>query len=123
MRLGDKSQSQRGYRPGAASAASVSTAATNAANATNLTTGAVPHARIDSGQVVTGVVSGVASAGAITLAGAKVGDKVVRAVNLTDSSDARSSFEATITSAGHIQQSSGSDLSAKKFDIELLSQS
>jgi hypothetical protein len=53
-------------------------------------------------------------AGALTLAGTKVGDKVVLAYNLTDLTDSAAGFEATITVAGQIQQSSATDFSAKK---------
>lgn len=61
-------------------------------------------------------------AGAVTFTGAKVGDTVFSALNLTDVSDAMAAtavFESTITVADQIQQASASDLSAKKFHIIL----
>jgi hypothetical protein len=66
------------------------------------------------------VFTGAAAAGACTLTGAKVGDKVVSLVNLTDAADAKSSFEAIITVADQIQQSSASNLSSKKFHVLLV---
>jgi hypothetical protein len=69
------------------------------------------------------VFTGLNGAGAVTLTGAKVGDKVVLLVNLTDATDGSGSFEATVTVADQLQQSSGSNLSAKKFAVLLLSQS
>lgn len=92
-------------------------------SAAALSSGTIPPARIAAGTFVSGVVAGHNGAGAVTLAGAKVGDKVIQAINLTDDTDARSSFEATITVAGQIQQSSASDLSTKTISFELLSQS
>jgi hypothetical protein len=54
------------------------------------------------------------SKGYATVAATKIGDKLIAAANITDSSDVQTKFEATITVAGQIQQSSGTDnLSAK----------
>jgi len=51
-------------------------------------------------------------AGAVTLAGAVIGDTVESVVNLTTPGDITSSFEATISVAGQIQQSAATNLSA-----------
>ncbi len=51
-------------------------------------------------------------AGAVTVAGVKVGDKVVSVTNLSVPADLTSSFESTVTVAGQVQQSSATDLSA-----------
>jgi hypothetical protein len=60
-------------------------------------------------------------AGACTLTGAAVGDKVCgMVINETDVSDGSSGFEATITVVDQIQQSSASDLSTKKFSVMLI---
>lgn len=59
------------------------------------------------------------NAGACTLVGAKVGDKVVSVQNITDHLLASASFEAVITVADQIQQSSASDLSAKTVMVFL----
>lgn len=53
-------------------------------------------------------------AGALTLAGTRVGDKVRSVTNLAGG-DATASFESTITVAGQIQQSAASDLSAVSY--------
>lgn len=72
---------------------------------------------------VAGVTLGSNGAASIVLANAAVGDKVVMLVDLTDATDGSGSFEATISVAGHIAQTSVSDLSAKKFMILLVHQS
>lgn len=59
-------------------------------------------------------------AGAITLTGAAVGDKVIGINNTTDGGSAAASFEATVTVADQVQQSSASDLSTKKYTILLV---
>lgn len=65
--------------------------------------------------------TGKNGAGACTLTGAAVGDKVCgMIINETDISDGSSSFESTITVADQIQQSSGSNLSAKQFTVMLI---
>jgi len=66
-----------------------------------------------------GHFSGRATAGDVTLAGAKVGDKVLILTNLTDEADGSASFESTITVAGKIKQKGSTDLSAKKFSVLL----
>jgi len=69
------------------------------------------------------VFTGLATAGAITLTGTKIGDKVVLLTNLSDATDGSASFEATITVADQIQQTAASDLHTKKFSVLLLAQS
>jgi hypothetical protein len=51
-------------------------------------------------------------AGAVTLAGAVVGDTVENVTNITTPGDVTSSFEATISVAGQIQQTAATNLSA-----------
>jgi hypothetical protein len=62
-------------------------------------------------------------AGAVTLAGTAVGDNVVNVTNLSTPGDVTSSFEATITVAGQIQQSAATDLSAAQLMFEIQPQS
>lgn len=64
--------------------------------------------------------TGKNGAGACTLTGAKVGDKVAGVVNITDGGDASADFEATITVVDQIQQSAVGDLSTKKFAVLLV---
>jgi hypothetical protein len=54
-------------------------------------------------------VTGLASAGSIVLAGAKVGDKVLSVIDQTAAPSVleNANFESTISVAGHIQQLSG----------------
>lgn len=59
-------------------------------------------------------------AGAVTLTGALHGSSVFEVANDGDFSDLSSDFEATISTAGQIQQTSASDLSATTLDIALL---
>ena len=66
------------------------------------------------GSVYSVVQAGKNGAGALTLTGALVGDTVVGIANLTTPGDLKSSFEATVSVAGQIQQSSATDLSAKQ---------
>lgn len=85
-------------------------------------TGNYPNPTIASG-AVTGAktaalfrqFSGVGhnGAGSATATGFKVGDLLVFALNMTDSTNVTSGFESAITIADHIQQSSATDLSAK----------
>lgn len=61
-------------------------------------------------------------AGAITLTGAAVGDVVLGLIDVAAGTiSAASSFEATISVVNQIQQSSVSDLSAKKYAVLLAS--
>ena len=69
------------------------------------------------------VFTGRNGAGACTLTGAKVGDKVVGAVSLTDNAAATSSFEGTITVVDQIQQSEAADRSADVFLVFLIAKS
>lgn len=56
-------------------------------------------------------------AGSITVTGTAVGDRVILLTNLTDEAAGGAAFETTITVVNQIQQSSASDLSAKKFAL------
>lgn len=69
------------------------------------------------------VFTGRNGAGAITLTGARVGDKVSALINMTSPADAKANFESVITVDNQIQQSSASDLTASKFLVELSLQS
>lgn len=80
----------------------------------------VTAAKLDDGALVYDGFTGHNNTGACTLTGAKVGDLVLGVVNLTDGGGAASSFESTITVADQIQQTSASNLSAKKFSLLLL---
>lgn len=94
----------------------------------NVTTGkmaanAVTGPKMAIGAFFAGHFTGRNGAGAITLTGAKVGDKVIICTNLTDEANGATNFESTITVVDQIQQSSASDLSTKKFGVLLLVQS
>jgi hypothetical protein len=70
--------------------------------------------------VTTGVdyqlaAAGNNGAGSLVLTGAVIGDLVTGAVNLTTPGDVKSSFEAVITVAGHIQQSAATDLHVQQI--------
>lgn len=88
-----------------------------------LAANAVTGPKMDSAGFLAAVVTGRNGAGACTLTGAKIGDKVIANINLTDADSGRASFETTITVADQIQQSSASDLSTKKYEVMLLVQS
>lgn len=61
-------------------------------------------------------VAGSNGAGAVTVAGAVVGDTVTAVVNLsTPGAIATSSFESTVSVAGQVQQTSASNLSGSTF--------
>jgi hypothetical protein len=66
-------------------------------------------------KTVTVVAAGRNGAGAVTATGAKVGDKVVAVVNLTDAASGASAFESVVTVADQIQQSSASNLTSKTY--------
>jgi len=66
---------------------------------------------------------GAAAAGSLVLAGAVVGDKVMAVTDLTTPLDRTAGFESTITVAGHIQQTTATDLSAKVCQFILIHQS
>jgi len=61
-------------------------------------------------------------AGAITIAGTAIGDKVLCVVGITAAAlgDASASFEGVITVAGQIQQSSASNLSTNTYIAYLI---
>lgn len=82
--------------------------------------GKVTAANLDTTALVLTGYSGKNGAGACTLTGAKVGDVVMGVLSITDGGSAAANFEAVITVAGQIQQSSASDLSTKKFSTLLL---
>lgn len=86
-------------------------------------TGEVTGPQISSSAFLAGHFAGRNGAGAVTLSGAKIGDKVLICTNLTDAANGAAAFEGTITVNGQIQQSSASDLSAKNYSILLLVQS
>lgn len=80
--------------------------------------------QLDSAVFMTAVHLGRNGAGAVTgITGTKVGDKVLMALNLTDDTNDASKFESTITVADEVQQSSATDLSAKKILFFILHQS
>jgi hypothetical protein len=64
---------------------------------------------------VKAVFTGLSAAGSIVFAGAVVGDSVEIVVGLSTPGDASASFETTISVAGHIQQTSASNLSAVTY--------
>jgi hypothetical protein len=72
---------------------------------------------------ITAVAAGHNGAGAITVAGAVVGDTVMCVVNLSAPALASSSFEATVSVAGQVQQTSASDLSGSTFMFEVFPRS
>jgi|GEM_PF-2797776 len=89
--------------------------------------GAVTVAGVKVGDTVVNVIqtsdmelamTGHNGAGAATLAGVLVGDVVERVIK-ADGTDATASFEAVVTVAGQLQQSSVSDFSAVKFTVYL----
>ena len=58
-------------------------------------------------------------AGPLTLTGAVVGDTVENVTNLTTPGDVSSSFEATISVAGQIQQTAATNLSAAQCTFQV----
>ena len=67
------------------------------------------------GSIYSVVQAGRATAGALTLTGALVGDQVESIVNLTTPGDLQSSFETVVSVNGQIQQSTATDLSTKQI--------
>jgi hypothetical protein len=63
--------------------------------------------------------TGLSAAGPVTLAGTKVGDKVMAAMELTGTLglDVTADFESTITVAGQIQQTAGNIVQTIQFLI------
>lgn len=80
-------------------------------------------AKLPSSSFLVAVTTGHNGAGAVTLTGAKIGDKVIGVANLTAPADLKSGFETTITVNDQIQQSSATDLSTTKVQVMLLHQS
>ncbi len=81
---------------------------------------AVTAAKLDDGALLYTAFTGYNGAGACTLTGAKVGDVVLGVANMTDGGASAASFEAIVTVADQVQQSSASDLSTKKYATLLL---
>jgi hypothetical protein len=90
-------------------------------NAAKLATNAVTGVKIASSALKYLAFTGRNLAGAITLTGAAIGDKVAGVANTTDGGSGAASFETTVTVADQIQQSAASDLSTKKYTVVLIS--
>ena len=109
---------------GARAALGALSTAAGAVGTANLATDAVTPAKIAARPERRFFVVGRNGAGAVTLTGSLVGDKVSGIVNLASgpgqSLDRTTSFEATITVANQIQQTSASDLSTEALQIDLL---
>lgn len=101
----------------------------------NVTTAKILNANVTTAKLATDAVTGIKiastalkylaftgknGAGAITLTGAAVGDKVAGVANTTDGGSGASLFESTVTVINQIQQSSASDLSTKKYTVLLI---
>lgn len=71
------------------------------------------------GKIISGISAGAAAAGPITVAGAVVGDVVIAVTNLTTPANASASFEATVSVAGQVQQTSGSNLNGSTYQFLL----
>ncbi len=54
-------------------------------------------------------------AGGIPFSSVSVGEAVIAVINVVTRANAASSFESTISKAGQLQQTSGSDLSGQEF--------
>jgi hypothetical protein len=61
--------------------------------------------------------------GSLVLTGALVGDEVLNVTNLTAPGDVSSSFESTISVAGHIQQTAATNFSASQLIFSLAAKS
>jgi hypothetical protein len=85
----------------------------------DLAANAVTGAKLDPAALKTFVVAAGNGAGARTATGAKVGDKVITCVNLTDLADNTADFETTITVANQIQQT-GVDHSSDKVLVQVV---
>ena len=94
--------------------------ASSAVSTVKIAANAVTGPKLDPTALKYSAFTGKNGAGACTLTGAKVGDKVTGVVNITDGSDASASFEGTITVVDKIQQSAAGDLSTKKFSVLLV---
>jgi hypothetical protein len=84
----------------------------------DLETGAVTGAKIAAAALDQLVGTAGNGAGARTLTGAAVGDKVTAVINLTDLIDASAAFESTITVVNQIQQTA-TDYSSDKILVFL----
>ena len=82
--------------------------------------GAVTAPKVGNSTLGFSAFTGKNGAGACTLASALQDDVVVGVVSITDGTDAGANFESVITVQGEIQQSSSSNLSAKKFAVLLI---
>jgi hypothetical protein len=71
------------------------------------------------GKIIGGIAAGSNGAGAVTVAGAVVGDVVIMVTNLTTPGVASASFEATVSVAGQVQQTSASNLSGSTYQFLL----
>jgi hypothetical protein len=67
--------------------------------------------------------SGRNGAGAVTATGFAVGDTLISALNITDGTEDKAKFEATLTVANQIQQTAATDQSAKKYYFRVTAQS
>ncbi len=88
-------------------------------NAAKLASNSVTGPKLDPTAIKTFVVAAGNGAGARTATGAKVGDKVITTVNLTDLADNTADFETTITVADQIQQT-GVDHSSDKVLVQVV---
>lgn len=85
---------------------------------------AVTGAKLSSSFLKLYAFAGHNGAGACTLTGAAVGDRVVGVIDLAEGSiSAAASFESAITVVNQIQQSSASDLSLVKYAVILIAAS
>ena len=100
----------------------VETAKIKDANVTTgkLATKAVTGVKLDETAFKFLAFTGKNGAGACTLTGAKVGDKVIGVMNWTDGTNDAAKFESTITVADQIQQSDAGNLSTKGFFVLLV---
>lgn len=93
------------------------TTPTGSIAASQLATGLITGVKMNTGAIRQFLVTGRNGAGACSTgaSGLKVGDKVIGVLNVTDEAEAKADFESTVTVADQLQQSSGSNYSAKKF--------
>jgi hypothetical protein len=113
------------YAPNAAGApadGTISTAklADGAVTTAKLAAGGVTGAKIGPAAVKNYAFTGRNGAGNITVTGLAVGDRLQFVYNETDDADATASFTSPVTVTDTLAQSSGIDLSAKKFVMSVL---
>jgi hypothetical protein len=85
--------------------------------------GGIGLGKLDPSTSKSGSFTGAAAAGAITLTGAAVGDRVLAVFEIDTSSGVvtdKALFESTITVINQIQQVSAANLSAKKYGVILI---